>query len=237
MKQFILSAIVLITITVGMVGCAGLPGQAPQGTSPEQVAAVRSTFIAERGGADTMRFNGTVGTIASIDAGMITVEAPDGTTSNITLAEGSTVVQQSAGERGDIIVGESVTVMMAEGTAMLVQVGRETVESGAGNGVMTFQQGSDTTTAPPLVLPIHGTVQSIEGDTLTLSPTDGSEVVTALLNEQTMIEKRETVEVSTLAVGMTIFALGEADAEGIVQATEITILPAGLAPIRMPAPQ
>lgn len=230
----------LLGVTLMTAGCAGVPGQAMQDTGSETAA--RATFIAERGGAAqddnrVMMGGGIVGTIAAIEDGMITVTTPDGKESKIVLADGGAIVQQSTVDRSELTIGQEVTAMVADGVALMLQSGGATPQMSVagGGGAMMLQSAGDSTGDPTPIRSVVGTVQTIEEDTLTILPADGGAEVTISLTAQTMMEKRETVEFATLEVGMTIAALGETDGNGIVQAAEITILTAGMAPITIPA--
>jgi hypothetical protein len=243
MKPTIVSAILLILLTV-LVGCTGLPplpGQTGASNPAEQEASARATFIAERGGGDMMvtqgdggdgmMFNGTVGTISAIEpeAQRITLSAPDGTETTVAVAEGGTITQQSEGARDDLKEGEQVTVLGdAEGAAMMVQLGAGGMTIGAIQRPLTVPAGGNAATTPIQIHPINGTVLGLDGSTLTLTPTDGGEVVTVQLTEQTRIEKNEVVEFAVLEIGMTVSAMGDPDADGTVQAQYLMILPEGI---------
>lgn len=242
MKPTIVSAMLLILLTA-LVGCTGLPpipGQTGASNTAEQEASARATFIAERGGGDMMvtqgggdgmMFNGTVGTISAIEteAQRITVSAPDGTETTVALAEGGTITQQTEGTRDDLKEGEQVTVLGdAEGVAMMVQVGEGGIAMGGMQRPLMVSTGSDPAATPVPIQPISGTVNGVDGDTLTLTPTDGGEAVTVQLAEQTRIEKNEVLEFAALEIGMTVSAIGDPDEDGTVQAQHLMVLPEGV---------
>ena len=65
-----------------------------------------------------------------------------------------------------------------------------------------------------------GTIESIDGDTITLKLTDGSTVKVST-SDTTTVTKSSTAKVSDLATGETITVTGQADSSGDVTATRI----------------
>jgi hypothetical protein len=78
--------------------------------------------------------------------------------------------------------------------------------------------------------PTRGVVTSIDGTTLTVTPSDGSAVVTVTTSSSTTVSLRLPSSIAALAAGQTVQVQGQTDANGTVVATSINQGGAGFGP-------
>lgn len=69
---------------------------------------------------------------------------------------------------------------------------------------------------------VNGQVKSLNGDELQIST--ANDVTTVKLSEDTLIQMTAIVSASELAPGVRVMVVGEADAEGVIQASQVRIL-------------
>lgn len=72
---------------------------------------------------------------------------------------------------------------------------------------------------------VNGQVKSLNGDELQIST--ANDVTTVRLSEDTLIQMTATVSVNELAPGVRVMVVGEADADGVIQASQVRILDEG----------
>lgn len=72
---------------------------------------------------------------------------------------------------------------------------------------------------------VNGQVKSLKGDELQIST--ANDVTTVRLSEDTLIQMTATVSANELAPGVRVMVVGEADADGVIQASQVRILDEG----------
>ncbi|MGV0625724.1 DUF5666 domain-containing protein, partial [Mycolicibacter minnesotensis] len=163
------------------------------------------------------------------------VSSVTGDTFEVSRGTGTTTVAVSEGTR----VLESVPAQFAEitaGTCIKAGAGRDAAP--ADNGAITAKFVAISTTvdgkcpqrpgaapdAPAHPGPHHGVrgvVDSVDGDTLTLTGPSGQSTVT--VNDETRFRRMITVSAPSISAGKCVAAHGANDAEGVLQATRVTV--------------
>ena len=233
-----------------MLGASAMTGGGSgSNASAGNQSSAGTTNDASNGGAGFRQFGGVAGTIESIDGAVLSVKTSDGSSVTVKTTGDTTVTDTVDGVVGDISAGDHL-IVMADGTgssdtevaaSRIVDngtadlgfgrrgqngEGRSEVVNGQNGGAFPggaqngggFPGGNGQFTPPTI-----GTVDSVEGSTITLTTADGSSA-TVTTTSDTTVSVRKTLTVSDLAVGDEIVARSADASTGgsTVTATEIT---------------
>jgi hypothetical protein len=208
----------------------------------------QGTVTPGAGGQGDAALPGIMGTIEKVEGNKLTIKNPiDNSTSIVELADGGKVTKQVDGQPSDIKVGDDIVAFGSKnGNALEAEVvslggglaggegGPVRVERPMGDNTGNyatpapgggFQPNArpsggdmiDTGTMPDVV---SGTVEKIDGSTLTVKTNDG--IATVRLSDSTKVHKQVEIALSDLQVGEMIMATGSRQGDGF-KATTISV--------------
>jgi hypothetical protein len=250
-------------VLAGCGGPSASTGTGQDQSATDQFLAERQGTVtpgANNGG--TVTLPGVFGTITKIDGDRITISNPiDNSTSVVELADGGKIMKQVDGQASDIKVGDSIAAFGSKNgddlAAEAVSIGGEGMVAGAGAGPVRIERpagGDAGGSAPPaggdfqvvegqgqqgggaqgnVPEVVGGTVEKIDGSTLTVKTADGTATVT--LSDSTKVQKQVEVKLSDLGLGETIMATGTREGDTL-KATTINVQSAmvGIGPGQTP---
>lgn len=166
-----------------------------------------------------------MGSVSSVSGNTVEVARPAGTTT-VELTESTRVFESVPAQRGEITAG----------TCIKAGAGRDS--AAADGGAITAKFVAITTTVdgqcpqrpassadnPAPAKPHHGVrgvVESVAGDTLTVAGPNGPTTVT--VNDDTHYRRMITVSAPSISAGKCVAAGGTTDAEGVLQASRVTV--------------
>ena len=178
------------------------------------------------------RRSGANGTIASVDGNTLTITTSQGQ-ATVIISSSTTIEKTVAGDVSDLAQGGFVTISgtsdssgNVDATSIMVMQGQPPTRTTPGNG--------SSTTRPSGTFPgggtgrqmTIGTISAINGNSITVTTTQQSQV-TVNIDSNTIIQKTVAGSVSDLQTGLSVSAIGPTDSNGAVDATSISIRPAG----------
>ncbi len=154
------------------------------------------------------------GVVQQIDGKTMTIATQAGGTAKVTVSDTTTYQKSVAITLGEIRVGDAVTVVGQEGSdgvivAQNVQVG------------VTMQQAAGARQIGGMRV-ISGTVQKVDGNTLTVAVA-GGQTATVKTSGDTRLSKMEAATLADVKVGEQVTILGQAGTDGIIAATGVQI--------------
>jgi uncharacterized protein DUF5666 len=202
---------------------------------------------------DVAMANTIAGQIQQIDGNKVVVNNPMGSSVTLELTQDTKIQKQVQGAKTDLQAGTAVTVMGNKQNdifqAIDVQIGGEDLIGGSlmpAGGALPPGSGPDMSSAPiqpgqgapagglvgapagapmgDLPIPMSGTIEKIDGNTMVLKTKDGNTVNVAL-TDQTIIHKLADTNISDLKPGTMVVAKGNKSANSF-QVTSLQILPA-----------
>lgn len=210
---------------VGKTGAATATSQAattPQARTSQPGGAATSTGAT--GGQPFAR--PLSGTVTKIDGSTLSVTAQDGSLITATLGSGTTVVKSSAIAIADVKAGDSVTVIGQAASDGSIAAQQVTVGAGGQSPALARVGGgagrTGGGTAAGGFSAVTGTVQQVDGNTLTISVANGS-VEKATLGASTRLQKTSEASSKDITAGDQVIITGQAGADGAIAATAIQI--------------
>lgn len=212
---------------------------APTTTQGALVPGAATVPAGTAAGAAFLGGRGTSGTVESINGNTLTVKAQDGTTIKATVAATTTYTTNVAVTAADIKTGDDVTVIgqaAASGgviTATQVTVGsglaaaalggagRPAIVAGQGGTGGVGRTGGAAVQAGSVTF-VTGTVQKVEGNTLTVTGQDGT-TSTVTLTADTRLTKVTAGSLSDVKPGAQVTIIGQAGADGAIAALSVQI--------------
>ena len=181
---------------------------------------------------------GTTGTITSINGNTLSITNLQGNQVTVNVGDNTAIDKTVAGSLADLQPGVFLTVAGAPDTngnitatsIMIRTQGFSTPPPGAtfAPGTRTTRPGNGTGSGFPnggAGRGTLGTLKSVNGNTLTLTTMQGSDV-TVDVNDSTSIQKTIAGTISDLQQGESVTVMGTQDASGNITANVISIRPA-----------
>lgn len=213
---------------------AGTGGQ-DQSARDQFLAERQGTVTPGAGGLGDVALSGIMGTVEKVEDNKLSIKNPiDNSTSIVELADGGKVTKQAEGQASDIKIGDDIAAFGSKNgnnlKAEAVSLGGGLTGDGAGPVRMErplggdmgdyatpalgggFQpaggqgQGGDMIDAGTMPDVVLGTVERIDGSTLTVKTKDGTAAVQ--LRESTKVHKQVEISLSDLKPGEMIMATG-----------------------------
>ncbi|KAA1432128.1 DUF5666 domain-containing protein [Mycolicibacter arupensis] len=163
-----------------------------------------------------------MGSVASVSGTTFEVARPAGT-ATVELTEGTRVFESVPAQRGEITAGTCIKAgagrdgAAAEGGAFTAKfVAISTAVDG-----QCGQPPAAASGAPKAHHGVRGVVESVSGDTLTVSDPGGQTTVT--VDDNTHYRRMITVGAPSISAGKCVAAGGTTDAEGVLQASRVTV--------------
>jgi len=155
------------------------------------------------------------GVVQQIDGKTLTVATQAGATVKATVTDTTTYLKSVPIALSEIRAGDAVTVIGQDESdgaiaARTVQVGAAMQQAAAG----ARQTGTTRI--------ISGTVQKMDGSTLTVSAADG-QAITVKISSDTRLGRIEAATLADVKVGEQVTIMGQAGADGVIAATSIQI--------------
>jgi len=188
---------------------------------------------------------GAAGTLAQINGTSLVLSATDGTDVNVNYTNSTTITQTKTGVLADVVPGSCVIATGtkdASGTLVasgvrLSQPVNGACNAGFGNrpgGANGAPNGTPPSGAPrrtpapgqPIPSFAAGKVTTVSGTSVTLQPATGA-AQTITVPTTVTVSESNVASASALAVGDCIQATGQKDSSGTVNATALSIVPAG----------
>ncbi|MDQ3706649.1 MAG: hypothetical protein M3437_15795 [Chloroflexota bacterium] len=237
-----------------LAGCGEQPTGAGSGqdqSAKDQFLAERQgTVTPGAGGQGDLALPGVMGTVEKVEGNKLTIKNPiDNSTSIVELANGGKVTKQADGQASDIKVGDDIGAFgskngnaleaevvslggdLAGGDGGPVRIERPTGDNtgdyaapAPGGGFQAGPGGGDMIDAGGMPEFVSGTVEKIDGSTLTVKTKDGT--ATVRLTESTKVHKQVEIALSDLQVGEMILATGSRQGDTF-KATAINV-PGGM---------
>lgn len=225
-------ALLLIGMAIGAIGYQyWQPTQAHAETPPTTTEAALTApevgVVAVAEGGPVVHVAGImiVGKVVSVAGNTVTIEAPDGTQTSVHIADDTILNRMPEGV---------ITVYSGSGTAT------EHFQTGGSDGASATITITTAEAGVPVLTPADAEVTAIEAITGTITVIDGEMVEGVALPAlpafpagdadivfaaPALSPAGETISLSDLQPGMTVSVLGEADADGVIQAKAVTVLP------------
>lgn len=242
-------AAIAVLVALGLGSYAYLSTQASANGSPPPSDAAQA-FFNERGNGTPGVFTNTVaggpsltghppgvgGLVEQVAGNTITVKNPmDSTSMTIQVGPQTVVRKQADVKLGDIKPGMTINALGQKTgevlAADLIQVGADGTTAGAASATgplqIQIQPGAGgATTGNTTMLPaqITGTVEKIEGNTITLKTADGT--TTVQISANTALYQQVPADVSAIAKGDMVMAQGT-QTGSVFAATSIDVSPGG----------
>jgi hypothetical protein len=213
---------------------AGTGSGQDQSARDQFLAERQGTVTPGAGGQGDVALPGIVGTIEKVEGNKLTIKNPiDNSTSIVELADGGKVTKRADGQASDIKVGDDIGAFgskngnaleaevislgggLAGGEGGPVRVERPTGDNtgdyatpapGGGFQPNAGPGGGDMIDAGAMPEVVSGTVEKIDGSTLTVKTKDGT--ATVRLSDSTKVHKQLEIALSDLQVGEMIMATG-----------------------------
>lgn len=159
-----------------------------------------------------------MGSVSSVSGNTFEVNRSSGTTT-VALADGARVLESVPAQRAEITAGTCIKAGGAPSgdgviTAKFVAIG--TPPDG-----QCGQRPADAPAPPANHHGVRGVVDSVSGDTLTITGPNGPTTVT--LNGDTHFRRMVAVSAPSISAGKCVAARGANDSEGVLQATRVTV--------------
>lgn len=227
----------------------GINSDQDQAARDQFLAERQGTVTPGVGGQGDVMLPGILGTIEKVEGNKIAIKNPiDNSTSIVELADGGKVTKQAEGQASDIKVGDDIAAFGSKNgndmEADMVSLGGGLVGGGAGpvrverpmggdvgvnatpaqgggfQPVEGLGQGGDMLDEGTMAEVVSGTVQKIEGSTLTVKIKEGT--ATVQLSDGTKVQKQIEIALSDLKPGEMIMATGSRQGESF-RATAINV--------------
>jgi hypothetical protein len=187
------------------------------------------------------------GTVAKVEGSTITVTEQDGTVTKAVVSSNTTYVKDSTLTVADIKVGDTVTAIGqagSDGTIAAVQLtdgnvaqtagafvrqgatGRNAGGQGGQGGAATGGARTGGAGQFANASTVTGTVQKIDGQTLTVAEQNG-QTVTVTIGTNTRLRKAASAALADVTAGAQVTIVGQTGSDGSITATIVTISAAG----------
>jgi preprotein translocase subunit YajC len=166
-----------------------------------------------------------IGTVDRVNGRTITIKSPDGSTTTVELTGDAKIQKDAEGQISDLQKGVSITAFGKKSGDVVqtdqVHIGGAGMAMGASiiSGGLAGP-GGNPADGPPQ--PVAGTVEDVQGQTLTVKGSDGS-TTTVELSANVKVYKQTEAQPSDLAAGTTIMVQGTKNGD-VFQATSVKVI-------------
>ncbi|ORW25208.1 hypothetical protein AWC18_02230 [Mycolicibacter nonchromogenicus] len=163
-----------------------------------------------------------MGTVSSVSGDTVEVARASGTTT-VTVTDSTRIFESVPAQRGEITTGTCIKAGAGHDSAP-ADSGAITAKFVAiSDGACTQPPAAtaDNPTPPKAHHGVRGVVESVSGDTLTVSGPSGPTTVT--LDDDTDFRRMVTVSAPSISAGKCVAAGGTTDADGVLQAARVTV--------------
>lgn len=160
-----------------------------------------------------------IGSVSSVSDNTFEVARPAGT-ATVALTESTRIFESVPAQRGEITAGTCIKAgATPEGAADGAITAKFVAISTPVDGQCSQRPAGSE--APKAHRGVRGVVESVSGDTVTVSGPSGPTTVT--LNDSTHYRRMVGVSAPSISAGKCVAARGSKDGEGVLQATKVTV--------------
>ncbi|HEX7322124.1 MAG TPA: DUF5666 domain-containing protein [Mycobacterium sp.] len=170
-----------------------------------------------------------IGPVASVSGNTLEVTQPNGS-ATVDLTDSTRVSQAVPAGRDEIIIGSCITAGPTPDSAPAdggTITAKWVLISTAVDGKCPHRQGSGPTPAEPAHhYAVRGVVDSVAGDTVTVTRTDAAGATspaTVTVTDATHYKRRVPAAAAAITQGSCVAAGGTRDGSGVLQATRVTV--------------